>query len=213
MVKPKKKVAFYYKASLMALSALVISGCNQMKYYSVVVHNDSGIDLYDIKVISSSGESLYPGHPGTYHFLGSNLSGGTVSLPMKSIPDYVTIEWGNQEGGELVKKKLNVEKKLPKEFWGGVIFSVLENRDVEISWKLRGGESERYINCGGYIFEKYYYRAKPKIDKNIADWQSYLKQKEADLKAGLTDKYKKPKYYDQVTEADFRCNDLLYLKP
>ncbi|WP_422463403.1 hypothetical protein [Endozoicomonas sp. ALB115] len=212
MVKAKKKAASDYKALLVALTVLLISGCSQMKYYNFVVHNDSESDIYNIEVISNKEESLYPGHPGSYAFLEKGHAGGTVSLPMESVPDLVHIQWKNHKNGSLFKKIINLKELLPNHFLGDVFFSITGKDNIFLSW-VQTKSNYRSLDCGGYIFEKYYYRAKPKIDKNIADWQSYLKQKEADLKAGLTDKYKKPKYYDQVTEADFRCNDLLYLKP
>ncbi|WP_422491685.1 hypothetical protein, partial [Endozoicomonas sp. ALE010] len=180
---------------LITTAMFLLTGCNAMKYYNFVVQNDSDTPIYELRVLSVEGREIYPIYRNASRPINIGHTAGTVSLSMRELPEYVLIEWKNIGNGTLLKKKLDLKKMLPKNFWGGVVFSVLENRDVEVSWKLRGGESERYIDCGGYIFEKYYYRAKPKIDKNIADWQSYLKQKEADLKAGLTDKYKKPKYY------------------
>ncbi|WP_422447341.1 MULTISPECIES: hypothetical protein [unclassified Endozoicomonas] len=209
----KSKFNTYAAIYLLLMVSSLMSGCSAFgrNFYSIGVHNDTESSLYFTEVLNEldqyifhKGKMIIPFKSKDFSIIGS--------VPIKDTPEYGLVRWKFEEEGDWIEKKVKVKEGLPDNFQGAIYFSILNENEVFISWILKNDKSKA-VDCGGYIFEKYHYRAKPYVDKDIAMWQDYMEQKEADLKAGLTDKYKKPKFYDTVTEKWFHCNVRAYLKP
>ncbi|WP_339674659.1 hypothetical protein [uncultured Zhongshania sp.] len=192
-----------------------IEGCsalNDKAYIIYAVHNDTGRDLYEPEMINEKGELVFRIYGGNMPYEDGSHNGLTQDV--LGVPEYLRVRWKEYLDGEWIERKVDVKSAVPKGFWGDIYVSVLSVNEVELSWIMQYKHAYGIgtKDCGGYIFEHYYdEETKATIEKKMLKLNAYTVQKEKDIKAGLGDKYKTPKYYDTVEEADYRCNIYFYL--
>ncbi|MBW2939420.1 hypothetical protein [Zhongshania aquimaris] len=194
---------------------MLCTGCvmQQTKLFGFIVHNQSDSEVYQVEMHDEKDRVVY--------YLSSSsppirknrhLSIG--ALDALRAPEYLVVRWKTASDGIWIEKKIDVESAVPKGFWGHIYVSVLSDESLALSWvmKRKHAMGQGTKDCGGYIFEHYYdEETKATIEKKMVKLNAYTVQKEKDIKAGLGDKYKTPKYYDTVEEADYRCNIYFYL--
>lgn len=177
--------------------------------FNIYLDNDTPQDIYDAQVISDIGQYLIIWSDG--YELRSRESINTYSISVRAIPKEVRVRWKNDPNDPWVERQIAARETLGSRFKGITFVSILEDGSLALSW-VKEDRKMRTIGCGGYIFDTYYERARPQIERNISRWQAYLKKKEADLAAGITEPYKKETYYDRMDETTFRCSFLAYLQ-
>lgn len=192
--------------TLCSLSMACVSSWSQE--FNIYLDNDTSQDLYDARVVTDAGQSLI-NWPSEDYVLKAKKSVNTHGIAIRSIPKEVRVRWKNEPKGSWVERRIAIRDTLGRRFDGITFVSILENGSLALSWV-----KEDRTECGGYIFDAYYYRAKPIIEKNFNHWKaSYLKQKEA---AGLTvdvnASYEKGGYPDWLDERKFQCNFRFYRK-
>ncbi|MFT6578257.1 MAG: hypothetical protein ACJAU3_000144 [Zhongshania sp.] len=193
-----------------------IGGCSASsnKANTYIVHNDASGDIYNPQMLNEKNEYvfyfLYTENPDAYEAGGHSL----INLGVRGLPEYLRVRWKEYLDGEWIEKKIDVESSVPKGFWGHIYVSILADNSLALSWIMKRNHAfgQGTKDCGGYIFEHYSdEETKVTIEKKMVKLNAYRAQKEKDIKAGLGYKYKTPKYYDTVEEADYRCNIYFYL--
>jgi hypothetical protein len=179
------------------------------RYFNIYLDNDTSQRIYAPQAISEIDQYLII-HSEDFP-LRAKSSTNAHAIPVRSIPKEMRVRWKNELQGQWVERRIAIREVLGSRFNGIAFVSILEDTSLALSWLKRDGKM-RTIGCGGYIFDTYYERARPQIERNISRWQAYLKKKEADLAAGITEPYKKETYYDRMDETTFRCSFLAYLQ-
>lgn len=176
---------------------------------NVYLHNETSEDLKDAFVSTDGGDVVL-----LYAPIAQSTYTTNSNIPVKKTPENLAVEWTSIDSGTAFKKSLSVSDKLSSnnEHRVDTYISVIEGNEIRLSWIILN-KNLKSLDCGGYIFDKYSDEAKPKIEERIKKWRAYLAKKEKDIKEGNTEPYKTEKYYDKVSEADFRCNHFSYVSP
>ncbi len=195
--------------------ALCSGSCTTLAthYYSFSIHNDSTSDVYLPFMLNQKNEPVYQTTDPDNPFLPREYS-GLHTADLSSTLEYLEVRWKKTPDSNWIEKKIDVRAAVPNGFWGAIYVSILPNDELALSWimKREHANGQGSEDCGGYIFEHYYdEETKASIEENMQELNAYRDQKAKDLQAGLVDKYRRPKYLDTATEADFRCNIYLYL--
>lgn len=178
-------------------------------YFSIHLDNDTPRDIYDARVITEAGQSLIKWTPDGYT-LRAKESINSYGITLRSIPSELQVRWKEEIHGPLIERQISVRRELGRNFDGITFISILEDGSLQLSWVKK--DNNKTVGCGGHIFDTYYEKARPKIERNIHRLNAYLKKKEADLAAGITEPYKNQKYSYDWSEVSIRCNYFLYMR-
>lgn len=179
-------------------------------YFNIYLHNDSSRYIYEPQVESDVGQRLII-HSKSFYLTPGN-STNTHGISVRSTPRGLTVRWREELQGPLIERRISVREVLGRNFNGITFVSILEDDSLAFSW-LKQDKSLKTVGCGGYIYETYYDRAKPRIERNLKySREAYLRRREADLAAGKTELYKKDGYPDSLKEIEFQCDFMPYME-
>lgn len=200
------------KAVLVMTLGLVLTACSSLgaKNFNIYLDNDTSRDIYDPRVTSDDGRYLII-HSKNFPLI-SRGSTNAHGISVRSIPKELTVRWKEYLQGPWIERRIAVREVLGRDFDGITFVSILEDGSLALSWEKRNRKMTT-VGCGGYIYETYYDRAKPRIERNLEySRRAYLKRKEVDLAAGKTGPYKKDGYPDSLSEIAFKCDFMPYMQ-